>query len=270
MTSLIGVGDNTVDTYIDEGIHFPGGNAVNVAVFAGRCGGKAAYLGALGDDSRGRLIQDALNAEKVDISHCRTLEGIQNAYVEVKRVDGEREFGDWLLGASSLLHLDDNDLDFIRSFDLVHSSIFSNLENQIEVLKKASSCLSFDFSTYFEEREMLKTVLPHVDIAIFSAADLEINELLKFVEEHSSRHSQLFLMTQGEKGSWVLSGSTSIWQDIVPTKVVDTMGAGDAFIASFLVEYYEGAALPKAMQRAAEFAAESCQNQGAFGYGQSF
>lgn len=29
---LIAVGDNVTDCYLDEGIYYPGGNAVNVAV----------------------------------------------------------------------------------------------------------------------------------------------------------------------------------------------------------------------------------------------
>lgn len=29
---LIAIGDNVTDCYIDEGVYFPGGNAVNVAV----------------------------------------------------------------------------------------------------------------------------------------------------------------------------------------------------------------------------------------------
>ena len=33
---ILGLGDNTVDTYVDAGLQFPGGNAVNVAVLA-RC-----------------------------------------------------------------------------------------------------------------------------------------------------------------------------------------------------------------------------------------
>ncbi len=35
---LLGLGDNTVDIYIDRRVDFPGGNAVNVAVFDKRLG----------------------------------------------------------------------------------------------------------------------------------------------------------------------------------------------------------------------------------------
>ena len=68
MVSLIGVGDNTVDRYIDMGMMYPGGNAVNVSVFFKRMGGEASYLCWLGDDSRGRLVLDSLRAESDDVT----------------------------------------------------------------------------------------------------------------------------------------------------------------------------------------------------------
>ena len=46
---LIALGDNVIDAYRNTGEHFPGGNAVNVAVHAARLGAQAEYLGAFGD-----------------------------------------------------------------------------------------------------------------------------------------------------------------------------------------------------------------------------
>ncbi len=61
---LLGLGDNTVDTYVDQGTQYPGGNAVNVAVFAHRLGLAAGYLGCLGADAAGDLLLQALQAKK--------------------------------------------------------------------------------------------------------------------------------------------------------------------------------------------------------------
>ena len=48
---IVGVGDNVLDRYIDQGLMYPGGNAVNVPVLALRFGAEAAaYVGAVGDD----------------------------------------------------------------------------------------------------------------------------------------------------------------------------------------------------------------------------
>ena len=34
---VLGLGDNVVDRYVNKGIMFPGGNAVNFAVYAREC-----------------------------------------------------------------------------------------------------------------------------------------------------------------------------------------------------------------------------------------
>ncbi len=47
---LVAIGDNCVDYYPATDKSFPGGNAVNVAVYYRRMGGEAAYIGAVGND----------------------------------------------------------------------------------------------------------------------------------------------------------------------------------------------------------------------------
>ena len=50
--SILGFGDNVVDVYEHTGTMYPGGNAVNVAVAAKRCGAaRSAYLGHFGSDA---------------------------------------------------------------------------------------------------------------------------------------------------------------------------------------------------------------------------
>lgn len=48
--------------------------------------------------------------------------------------------------------------------------------------------------------------------------------------------------------------------------VVDTLGAGDGFIAAFLVAFLRGTSLPVAMRAGAEMAARVCTWRGSFGH----
>jgi fructoselysine 6-kinase len=57
---ICGVGDNVVDRYLELGLMFPGGNALNVAVFAKRAGAEAAYLGITGNDVLGEIVRRQL------------------------------------------------------------------------------------------------------------------------------------------------------------------------------------------------------------------
>lgn len=266
MTSLIGVGDNTVDTYIHQGVRYPGGNAVNVAVLAHRYGHPAAYIGWLGNDAAGRLILDALAQEKLDVSRCRMVPG-PTSYSTVEVVDGDRVFGCGEHGVSNQIALTADDYEFIRQFDVVHTSVFSYLEDSLADLKRASRCLSFDLSDN-REPAYLDAVLPHIDIALISCSDLPLEEQKTLMRSMHARGPRLVLATRGGEGAWVHDGQSFYHQGIVPVEIVDTLGAGDAFAARFLVEVEAGVSIPEAMQLAAQSAAENCTHFGAFGYGQ--
>lgn len=263
---VIGVGDNTVDRYLHLGKMFPGGNAVNVAVLAGRYGHAASYLGWLGDDPHGRLVLDALAAEEIDSSHCRLVDGI-NAFCEISLKDGDRVFGDSNAGVCSQIDLNQSDFDFIAEHDLTHTSVYSFIEPFLEKLAAASKTLSFDFSQDWDEK-YLEQVLPHIDIAVLSnpnAADIEQEELLGWM---CANGPEVVLITAGERGAWLRDGSKVYHQAIeADTQVVDTLGAGDAFAARFMVEYLSGIPTPEALSRAALSAAETCRYYGAFGHG---
>src|SRR6266487_1275074 len=97
---IVGIGDNVVDRYVSLGQMFPGGNALNVAVFARRAGAQTAYIGAVGTDTAGRLILQALQEEGVDVSHVRVVDG-PTATADVALVDGDRQFVGSSVGVTS-------------------------------------------------------------------------------------------------------------------------------------------------------------------------
>lgn len=267
MLKIIGVGDNTVDTYVFCRKRFPGGNALNVAVLAKRFGAASAYLGVLGDDANGALIKQALISENMDSSHCKFIKGIENAYAEVDLVEGERKFGNFSSGASALLHLDQSDLQYIHSFDVVHTSIYSHLDDQFERLRSYSRFLSFDFSNHLDDLDRIHQILPKIDVGIFSISDPSQPSPEQVIKDLNPGLSQIIILTLGKHGSMVYTKQQLLHQQTVPIDTVDTMGAGDAYIAGFLVEYHSSGSIKKAMCYASEKAAHNCLHMGAFGYG---
>lgn len=266
MVSIIGVGDNTVDCYLHLGQMFPGGNAVNVPVLAHRFGAAASYLGWIANDERGNLLIDSLNHEGIDLSHCRFIAG-ENAYCEVNVVDGERVFGQFSEGVCSQMQLTEDDYAFISSHDLVHTSLYSFIEPYIIELQKTSPKLSFDFTSDWDQ-DYLARYAKYVDIALLSSQTVNLHENRELLAWIASQGPEIVIITGGEQGALVYAGEQYYDQPVVPAaNVVDTLGAGDAFAARFLVEYLRQTPLQTALQRAAESAAETCQYYGAFGYG---
>ena len=268
MVQVIGVGDNTVDRYLDLRMMYPGGNAVNVAVLAQRYGHPASYLGWLGDDAHGRLILDALHAESVDTSHCRVVGG-PNAWNDVSLVDGDRVFGAYDHGVSAEIALTEDDLCFIGQHDVTHTSIYSHIERDIERLSGASQVLSFDFADR-SDRDCFSALLPWVDFALVSYpghSEPETEDLMLWI---LAQGPEVALVTQGQRGAMACDGGQIHRQGILKTEVVDTLGAGDAFAARFLVEWLGGVPIPVALEAAAASAAETCGHYGAFGHGLPF
>jgi len=265
---VIGVGDNTVDQYLHLRRMFPGGNAVNVPVLARRYGHQASYLGWLGDDDLGRLLLDALAAEGVDTSHCRVVAGA-NAYCQVSLVDGDRVFGQSSAGVSRQIALTDEDLAFIQQHDLVHTSVYSHIWDELPRLRQAAPRLSFDFSQGWK-RERLVETLPYVTFAFLSSPDTSYEETVDLLRWVQAQGPSIVVVTQGRAGALAFDGQRIYQQGIVETTVVDTLGAGDAFIAQFLVEYGSGQWIDRSMALAAASAAETCGYYDAFGHGVAF
>lgn len=260
---LVGVGDNVVDRYRDLGTMFPGGQALNVAVFAQRFGLSAAYLGVLGDDVAGRHVLGAMRAEGIETSRVRVVHG-PNATADVALIDGNREF----LGSDpgvSKFRLTPEDLAYLSTFDLIHSSESSYLEDQLDRLAGAAQ-LSFDFSVRREE-SYLAPILPHVAIAEFSLSDLDDADTRDWLEAIHARGPRIVLATRGSGDAMVFDGHRHRRQPSVPSEPIDTLGAGDAFIARFLVGHLRSEPVADALEAASVAAAETCAAFGAFGHG---
>ena len=91
--------------------------------------------------------------------------------------------------------------------------------------------------------------------------------------------AKLATASRGSKGCILYDGQEYYEQPAVPIeKVVDTMGAGDSLITSFLIGYTDRmkkgmeqpAAIRESLADAAAFASGICGIEGAFGYGTSY
>lgn len=128
MFKLIAIGDNNIDTYAASGVSYPGGNCPNVAAYAAINGYPSAYIGVAGLDSFGDLLAGGLAETGVDVSHLRRERGITSRDVIVSR-EGDRTFTQYdrsIIDAFPLC-FDEGELDYIRSFDLIHTSIILHL-----------------------------------------------------------------------------------------------------------------------------------------------
>ena len=259
---LAAVGDNCIDLYDQTGDAYPGGNPVNVAVYTVRLGGAASYTGVVGDDKYGALMRRAVAEKGVDVSHLRTEPG-STALSHVTVVDGDRVFGDYEEGVMETFRLTEEDVDFLCGHDLVVSGLWGRVEGDLPRLKARGVPVAFDCADRPED-PAAEAALPWVDYAFFSndsAGDGELEEILKGVR---AKGPGLVVATRGERGSLAYDGRRFYRGDIVPCTVVDTMGAGDSFIAGFLYGLMRGRDVPACMALGAQNSAVTLGYAGAW------
>ena len=265
MVRVIGVGDNVVDRYLDMDTMFPGGNAVNFAALARRYGFDSAYLGVVGADAAGDLIKAALKEEGVDITRIQTARG-STAFTDVALEDGERVFKGFDLSIYGKLALTDDDFAYIHTFDLVHTSVYSKITRYLSRIRQKNVQLSFDFSDKWDT-DVMEEITPQIDFAFMSGSGHSREEIRQRLQELVALGARLALITMGSDGALLYDGNEFYQQEIVPVDVVDTLGAGDAFITMFLLNYLVSNDIPYSLKLAAAAAAEACTYYGAFGHG---
>ena len=170
--------------------------------------------------------------------------------------------------------LDRFDLEYMRTFDLVHSSRYSYTESELAAIKAAGVPLSFDFSDD-SSPAYIAAVAPHVDYAFISLGDMPQDAVESELKRITGIGPRLAVASRGALGLAAYAGERIFYQPAMPVQPVDTMGAGDSAIAAFLVSYLAGKGsdptlIPACLEAAARFAAQTCLVAGSFGYGTQY
>ncbi len=262
---LAAVGSNCIDFYrnIEQGKAYPGGGPVNMAVYTVRLGGQASYTGPVGEDEYGAIMRDAVAAKGVDISHLHTLPG-KTAVSQVELLEGERVFGDYDEGVLASYALSPEDMDFICTHDVVVCDLWGKVEGQFKDLKARGIKTAFDCATRPEDPES-QTAMPYTDYLFFSSDDGDTPAIRALMKEYQSRGPQLVVAMLGEHGSLCYDGAEFYKFGIVPCDdLVDSMGAGDSYIAGFLFGIVEGMSIEGAMEKGAANATQTLKYFGAW------
>ncbi|NSZ09955.1 fructoselysine 6-kinase [Agrobacterium tumefaciens] len=241
-------------------------------------GAEAAFLGTFGTDAAGRHVRATLQGLAIQTSFCRIVER-ENGHADVHVVDGNREFifsNKGGVARENPFTPCDTDLNYVSHFDLVHTSCYSYLNAHLGALNGASALLSYDFSYRWQVDELIGTLTPHLDFAAISAGDVGRERGIAALREAVSNGCSLALATFGPDGATAYNGETFVSVLPKPAAIVDTLGAGDAFITATLLSLLASGwtrgvrpsadAISIAMNKGSQFAAEICGIEGAFGH----
>ena len=281
---IAGIGDNVVDRYRNLGVMFPGGNAVNVAAHAAMLGADAAYVGSIGADREGQIIKNALESLGVDLSQCIFEADSTTKKCDVNIYENEREFLGIDIGAkwAHTTNITESDLEYLKDFEVIHTSCNAKLHEEIYKLDELEGMVTFDFSVKdkYRTEEFLKMTCPYLELGQFSCDHMqeeEIKDFLRMVHGHGCKN---VLATMGSRGSLFYNGTFFVKGEVDYVVAVDTLGAGDSFLAALMVSLVEGGwkkgdvlkeeQIVNALDFAAKYSSKNCLVEGGFGFKEKF
>lgn len=231
-----------------------GGAELNVAVTLSRLGHRAGWAGSLGDDEFGHEIRAFLRGEGVDVSGVVLDPGAPTGlyFKERRALDRLRVYYYRAGSAASRLRFEDLDVEHLLSGEILHlTGITPALSERCRDLTERLLAeavergvfVSFDANIrwrLFEEEDpkvVLGPLLAQADLLFL--AEEEAGSLFGGKDQESVGHAREgmraeTMVVHGDDGAFAVDGTGVAREEAYPVDVVDTVGAGDAFVAGFL------------------------------------
>ncbi|RPF29129.1 ribokinase [Georgenia muralis] len=264
----------------------PGGKGANQAVAAGRLGGDVTFVGCVGDDDHGAMLRRSLEAAGVDVGHLRTVGAPTGNAVILLTPDGENAI---IASPGANRHVTPALLTGSRaalaSADVVVVQLEIPLDTVEQVAREARS------ARVVVNAAPAATLPPEV-LAV--ADPLVVNESEAAVLLGEAHHGMVpagsgpagtipagsgpaatvtALLALGPRSVVVTLGGAGAAHAVAggrtehtrarPVDVVDTTGAGDAFVGALALELARGADLGDAVVAATGVAAFAVGRRGA-------
>ncbi|ENH8433487.1 aminoimidazole riboside kinase [Escherichia coli] len=232
----------------------PGGAPANVAVGIARLGGTSGFIGRVGDDPFGALMQRTLLTEGVDITYLKQDEWHRTSTVLVDLNDqGERSFT-FMVRPSADLFLETTDLPCWRHGEWLHlCSIALSAEpsrtsafTAMTAIRHAGGFVSFDPNIredLWQDEHLLRLCLRQAlqlaDVVKLSEEEWRLisgktqndRDICSLAKEYEIA---MLLVTKGAEGVVVCYRGQVHHFAGMSVNCVDSTGAGDAFVAGLL------------------------------------
>ena len=260
-----------------------GGAESNVAIGLARLGHHAMWVSALGADALGDMIVSTLEAEGVLVSARR--ESSHPTGMMMKTPSrGDYRFVSYYRSTSAATTLSEADCEDLelRNPRIVHlsgitpalsASAAAMVSSLAKRMKARGTLVSFDINyraalwSRSAASAFCTDILPSVDLLFGNAEELALiagegHTELSVLEQVSAQGPSSVVMKQGKDGATALLEGSVMSQEAFEVDVVDTVGAGDGFVAGYLSALLDGLDATELLARAAWCGAQVCRDLG--------
>lgn len=220
-----------------------GGSASNTINTIARLGGKAAFIGKIGNDHVGKFyLDDMFNNGVTPVLFPSTL--LSGCCTVLITPDGERTFATYL-GAASDMRAEDINEDMFDGYDIFHIEgyLVQNhqlIEKAVKYASEAGLKISIDLASYNTVNGhysfLHNLVREYVDIVFANEDESFAYTGLEPIEsaEQISKECDIAVVKVGKHGSYIQRGTESVHIDAITSNCVDSTGAGDLYAGGFL------------------------------------
>ncbi len=255
-----------------------GGSESNVAIGLQRLGVQAVWCGRVGADSLGSLVEREILAEGVDVRIAVDPSAPTGLMIKERRTPATQRVSYYRAGsAGSRLSPEDIDVQLISGADVLHitgitPALSPNAEATLRYAVdearghnvRVSFDLNFRSNLWSAEgaRSIYRDIIPLADIVFAGDDEAAIAVGAGEPEELARRITALgpdqAIIKLGANGALALIDGTLFRQEAVTIDAIDTVGAGDAFVAGYLADFVTGRGPQDRLKTAAATGAFAC------------
>jgi fructokinase len=243
---LLGYGEKINATRME--VH-AGGVTANMLTQVARLGTSTGWLGLIGDDENGRIIQKAFTEDNMDLAGVEVVKGERSALTWIPvNPEGERCIYMFpnVTGKLSILHVRNRFSSHIKNAKHFHTEAsqlpIAPLKEAMRLAKEAGVRIFLDMDVtprFFAQMNLgrqdeLCDALKLVDVLKpCKAAAREmtgITDYNRMADQLLNLGPKIVAITQGEDGCLIASREKKVQVPAFRVNVVDTTGAGDAFM----------------------------------------
>ncbi|QZA89809.1 carbohydrate kinase family protein [Salinarchaeum sp. IM2453] len=238
-----------------------GGSAANVAVGLVSLDIQTGLIGSVGTDQHGDRLKSELDAKGVDTAGVVAAKGPTSTKYLLVSDDGDvAVLGND--GVNESFTADSVPQEYLNTADHLHiTSLHPEIASELaEIAVDANMTLSIDPGRRGPDRAFTRPL--ELSQLVF-VSELEAQRLFDTPPDIAATADQTIIVTKGERGASLHTGTETITHPGYDIDPVDTSGAGDAFAAGFLSQWLTGATNEQAMQYGNACGAIASSQQGA-------
>ena len=277
---IVGIGEVLWDFFEDQNKYVLGGAPFNFAYHVNQFGLNSLVISAIGNDKLGQKLE--ADVKKKNVPYMLERLNLPTGVVNIKEVDGKPRYDilterawDYIPNTEQLKEIAANTKaacfgSLAQRSETSRNSIFAFLD---AMPSDALRIFDINLRQKWYTEEVIKTSLQKANVLKINDDELLIIQrmfgYIDITQENTCRlimrdyQLDMLILTCGDKGSYIFTKDEMSYLSTNDIKVVDTVGAGDSFTASFIASMLKGKTIHEAHRIAVNVSAFVCTQEGA-------